>query len=223
MIALLVMTDGRPCVHQTIPSALANLNGPISELWIHDDSGFSKGRLKRPYPHWNVFGSPTGRQGFGGAIRYAWDTLRRESNADYIFHLEDDFLFNRTVDLDGFIAVLEQFPTLTQMALRRQPWNNVEVAAGGVVELHPEAYEDMSTEVNDKTYHWLRHKLFFTTNPSLYRRSLIVENDWPAGDRSEGQFSIKMLEQGGEFGYWGERTDAPWVEHIGMNRVGTGY
>jgi hypothetical protein len=223
MIALLVMTDGRPCVHQTIPSALANLQGPISELWIHDDSGFSKDRLKRPYRDWNIIGSPVGRQGFGGAIQYAWNTLRDNSTAEYIFHLEDDFLFNRTIDLDGFIAILEKYPELVQMALRRQPWNNLEIAAGGVVELHPDAYEDMETEVGEKTYQWLRHKLFFTTNPSLYRRSLILNNSWPGGDRSEGKFSIMMLEQGGEFGYWGRRSDAPWVEHIGMNRAGIGY
>ena len=46
VIVLLVMTDGRrACIEQTIPSALAQLDGPISLRVIHDDSGDASYRM----------------------------------------------------------------------------------------------------------------------------------------------------------------------------------
>jgi hypothetical protein len=119
-------------------------------------------------------------------------------------------------------------PHLVQMALRRQPWNAAERAAGGVVEQHPEAY----TERRDKAGNvWLEHRLFWTTNPHLFRRSL-CRMGWPNVPRSEGEWSHYLLRQGtwdgvaGDdvaFGYWGARDSGPWIEHVGHRRVGTGY
>ena len=48
-------------------------------------------------------------------------------------------------------------------ALRRQPWNDTEKAAGGVVEANPKAYTDRV----EGRIHWLEHRQFWTTNVSL--------------------------------------------------------
>ncbi len=228
-IALLVVTDGRDdYLAHCIASANVHLRGPITERWIYDDTGDAayRGRLVERYPNLHhINGGP--RQGFGGAIQHAWTRLAEHSAADWVFHLEQDFLFTRDVDLTDLVDVLDEHPHLAQMALQRQAWNAQEHAAGGVVARHPEAF----TPAHDgRGRTWLEHRLFFTTNPTLYRMSL-CRLGWPNGEHSEGVFSLQLLESGSpealapavRFGYWGGLTDDPWVEHIGHKRVGHGY
>lgn len=222
MIALLVMTDGRAsCITKAIPSALANLHGPITRRVIHDDSGDPNYQrwLRHSFPSFDVIGHPAGRQGFGGAIRNAWRTLALCPER-FVFHLEDDFTFNRPVDLLELADVLDENPCLVQLAFRRQPWNAEEKAAGGIVEQHPGDYEDM---IDHAHRHWLEHRRFFTTNPSLYRRTLCHEV-WPDGEHSEGHFTHQLLaDPAVRFGFWGARESGEWVTHIGDVRVGSGY
>lgn len=222
MITLVCFTDGRDHIYGTIPSALAHLQGPIGRRLIYDDSGDARNRarLADAFPTFTIAHHPEGRQGFGGAIRFMWSYLVAEDANPYVFHLEDDFLFNCDVDLAAMIAALELYPDLAQIALRRQPWNQEERDAGGVVELHPDSYYEQ--RVGDD---WLlMHNQFFTTNPCLYRRSL-CRLGWPADPHSEGRFGAILRSQLMPMcsAFWGPRSDDPWVEHIGRERVGTGY
>jgi hypothetical protein len=229
MIALLVMTDGRrDCIAATISSARVNL-GPsvlISERWIHNDSpdpAFAEW-LRASFPDFRIV-TAVGRSGFDGAIRSAWLHLRTFSTARYIFHLEDDFTFNRPVNLAEMAAVLDYEPNLLQLALRRQPWNAEERAAGGIVELHPDDFERRTTKIDVlHVARWLAHRRFFTTNPSLYRRTLIETTRWPAGADSEGRYGIeRFADPDVVAGFFGDRSSGEWVHHIGHERVGTGY
>jgi hypothetical protein len=223
VICLLVITDGRKdCILQAIPSALANLDGPITRRVIHDDSADPEHRewLQHTFPSFQVMWNPKGRQGFGGAIRSAWSHLGHIPEK-YVFHLEDDFTFNRGVPLEELALVLNGNPHLVQLALRRQPWNDTERAAGGVVESRPDEYTERS---NDYGMRWLEHRLFFTTNPSLYRTDLIRKHPWPRGPQSEGRFGLELTKSPKvRFGFWGSRDSGEWVTHIGRERVGIGY
>lgn len=221
MIALVVMTDGRrEYIARTIPSALEQLRGPITRRIIHDDSGDPTYRawLRSEFPSFEIVETP-GRSGFSGAYASAWSFLAEHVLEPWIFSTEDDFTFNRPVDLAAMARVLEANPHVVQLALRRQAWNETERFAGGVVEASPDAYVD----VEDGDDRWLEHRLFFTTNPALYRRAL-VDGGWPDGKHSEGLFTHRVLRDPvARFGYWGPRTDPPWVEHIGVERKGTAY
>jgi hypothetical protein len=224
VIVLLVVTDGRrDCISQTIPSALAMLDGPVSRRVIYDDSGDADHRewLATQFPTFDLIHHPGGRQGFGGAIRTAWAHLAAGAER-FVFHLEDDFTFNRPVSLTALTAVLDSNPHLIQLALRRQPWNDHERLAGGIVEQHPDAYKDCR---DIGGHEWLEHRLFFTTNPSLYRTDLIRGREWPTGGDSEGHFSHHIIQDDpdAQFGFWGARDSGEWVTHIGRERVGTGY
>lgn len=221
MIALLVMTDGRETIHDTLASWRANVSGPVSEWWIHDDTGdpAHAAELRGRYPEFEVV-ETAGRSGFGGAIRNAWATLRAGSGAPFVFHLEDDFTFNRPVDLGNLVEVLNTCPHLQQLAFRRQPWNDAERAAGGIIEQHP---GDYCACLLRPGVEWLEHRRFFTTNPSLYRRELLAR-DWPEGAQSEGRFGVELFADPLKFaGYWGPRHSPPWVHHIGNVRHGIGY
>lgn len=222
MICLLVMTDGRDeLLARTIESARASLTGPITERVIYDDTGDPEHRndLRARYPDFLVFG--VGRQGFGGAIASAWTVLRSASQARFVFHLEDDFVFGRPVDLAAMARVLDANYELVQLALRRQPWNEEERAAGGIIEQYPDDYDE---NWNGAGAHWLEHRRFFTTNPSLYRRKLLTDHDWPEVEHSEGVFTHQLLtDPDTRFGFWGARDSGEWVEHIGVERAGIGY
>jgi hypothetical protein len=221
-VTLLVMTDGRrDCLARTVASATANLDGLITRGVIHDDSGDANHRcwLAKAFVDFDIVHAGQ-RQGFGGAIRSAWSHLLAGPPTDHVFHLEDDFLFNRPVPLDAMAEVLDTEPHLVQLALRRQPWNADERAAGGIVEQHPWDYVD---RIDTAGHQWLEHRRFFTTNPSVYRWSL-MRNVWPRGANSEGRFTHHLLASPKvRFGFWGSRDSGEWVEHIGHERVGSGY
>lgn len=229
MIALLVMTDGRDTIGPTIEAARQLLGGSISERWIHDDSGSAahSADLERRFPEFEVIRA-RGRSGFGGAIRNAWKILAARSGAPFVFHLEDDFVFRRPVNLDALAAVLDQRPHLAQLAFRRQAWNPAEIAAGGVVEQHPGDYTEVAAPelapVLGFEPRWLEHRRYFTTNPSLYR-SALRDRRWPTGSRSEGRFSAELFKDPAtRCGLWGGfESGREWVHHIGHERIGTGY
>ena len=224
---VVVFTDGRRAyIEDTIDSFEANVTGTIGDRIIHDDSGDTANHcwLRQTFGDrgWRVIYHEHGRRGFGGAIINAWRHLADHASNDdrFVFHLEDDFTFNRPVDLDDLAGVLTAHPHLVQLALRRQPWNDAERAAGGVVEQHADDY----TEHTDGVHAWLEHRLFFTTNPSLYRRGL-VHQGWPTGDQSEGRFGLRLTasDPALRFAFWGGRDSGEWVEHIGAERAGCGY
>lgn len=229
MIRLLVMTDGRrECVTRAVPAFLDRLDRPdlLSELVVHDDSGdpeYSSFLADAFAPLGFEIVSTPGRSGFGGAIRSAWQHTRDTTSARFVFHLEDDFVPTRTVPLAGMVELLDRRPHIVQVALRRQPWNPAEHAAGGIVEQHPDDYAEEFLPRSWVAY--LEHRRFFTTNPCLYRTELVRETDWPEGEQSEGRYGIGLLEQdpARRFAFYGARSSGVWVEHIGHARVGTGY
>jgi Glycosyl transferase family 2 len=234
-VVLLVMTDGRrDCITEAIPSTLAHLKDPIDRMVIHDDSGDPDYRvwLAETFPQFEVIGTST-RQGFAGAYANAWRHLATLPHR-WVFSTEDDFTFNRDVQLGDMAHVLKSNPHVAQIALRRQPWNEQEHAAGGVVEQHPGDYEDayLWAEYSDyetsyfdvRPHPVLLHRRFFTTNPSMFRTEL-CRSGWPDVPNSEGIFTHQLLASDPDlrFAFWGARADPPWVEHIGRQRVGTGY
>jgi glycosyltransferase involved in cell wall biosynthesis len=212
-IALLVMTDGRRnYIHQTLASAQSELFGSITHKFIHDDSGDETNHewLRQNFPDFTILHRPT-RQGFGGAINSAWRFLR-DYDFKYVFHLEDDFTFNRPVLLNDMIKVLEENPHVYQMALCRQPWNEQEKKAGGIMQCWPDEYTQQDG--------FVAHKLFFTSNPNLYRKSLVDMWDYPTMIGAESHFATDLLsfDPNIRFGFWGQKYETPWVTHIGVIR-----
>lgn len=220
MIVLVVMTDGRRgCITEAVAS-FDQLHGPITRRVIHDDSGDDDYRewLTVTFPEFQLL-TTEGRSGFGGAYANAWRCLSRVPER-FVFSTEDDFVFTRPVDLQAMADVLDGCPSLHQLALRRQPWNDQERAAGGIVEQHPGDYVEFVDQAHRR---WLEHRRFFTTNPSLYRRSLCGRG-WPNVPHSEGIFSHQLFaDPDARCGFWGARDSGEWVRHIGHERAGTGY
>lgn len=158
------------------------------------------------------------RLGFAGAIADGWRAVQ-EQGADWVFHLELDFVFNTAVPFDRMLAILQAHPYLAQIALKRQPWNDRERAAGGIVEADPDDFTQL-TESGDI---WTEHRRFWTTNPCLYSANW-CRQPWPQESESEGKWTHRLLADPKlRFGLWGAKFDPPMVTHIGAERQGVGY
>ena len=157
--------------------------------------------------------------GFTGSMISAWEKLKKDSN-DWIFHLEEDFLIQEDVNLNDMIEVMINHPYLSQMVLLRQPLRGRELQKGGIIASHPERYEDKT----NGTHFWVEHRISFSCNPSLYRKSLINTHPWPNTTQSERVYGKKLKQDPDlRFAYWGKKVDIPKVEHIGEIKTGFGY
>jgi GT2 family glycosyltransferase len=168
---------------------------------------------------------PNHELGFAGAVQAGWEGAL-ESGCEWVFHLESDFVFTEAVPLEQMRALACRWG-IGQVALKRQPWNERECAAGGIVEADPEDFEAREIVVTDAelvphTYAYTLHRKFFTTNPSLYSTALCLRG-WPQVSESEGVFTHQLLADAYSFAFWGGPYDQPAVEHIGARRAGHGY
>lgn len=221
-VTLLVITDGRAdCLRQTLAAFDMFVDQSLigTRVLVDDSADPAYGQWIDEAYSFDLHLQATHRRGFAGAIAAGW---RAVANAEYVFHLEDDFVMARHIPVGDMVEVLIENPQLAQMALRRQPWNSEEKAAGGYVACHPDAYTDVYDLTNDRA--WLEHRMFFTTNPSVYPHR-IVDRGWPLMNQSEGIFSLDLFraEPDTVCGIWGRRDDDPWVIHIGDQRIGQGY
>lgn len=218
-ILMVVVGNGRrELLSDAIRSATRHVTGPIAERVIVDDTGDPGYQewLRHEFPTFRV--EATRRRGYDVAMQTVWRVARKAA-LPWVFTMEEDFTFNRDVDLAAMTRVLASNPHLTQMALRRQPWFPKEVEAGGIIERHPDRYTDRSSSDGN----WLEHSVFWTTNPQVTPLQIILDHPWPSGADSERRFGRAVNRRGRLSGYWGKRTDDPWITHHGYERVGTRY
>ena len=163
---------------------------------------------------------PDHELGFAGSVQEGWRQVL-ETGCEWVFHVEGDFVFNEPVEIERMIAVLRRHPHLTQMSLLRQPWNEAEKAAGGIVQQWPEDFHEVSEsgDVWTETRRWV-----FTTNPSVYSVE-VCKRGFPDPPEAEGRFGGEWLkeEPWRKSAFWGPKFGAPKVTHIGEHRTGTGY
>lgn len=196
-VCLLRIGDGRDDVHERSWESLKAALPSVHSLVTVDDASHELG--------------------FAGAIAEGWRQVR-ESRCDFVFHAELDFLYLQPIALDRMVRVLKARPYLAQLVLKRGPVNAEESAAGGVVEMWPDEYQ----QVTDRGDVWTEHRLFWSTNPALYSVGWCWQ-EWPQVEGSERAFSDRLLEDGQlRFAFWGPKFAPPAVEHIG-ERIGVGY
>jgi hypothetical protein len=206
LVAVLTTGD-RPELADTIKSIDAKVVGNITRKLLCVD-----GATLPEFDGWD-----TVQVGTGSGYRRAMRTARRlalGSGQPWVFWSEDDFTFNRKVDLSELRAEMVRYPDLVQMSLLRQAWYKPELEVGGVVETDPDAFERRGKH--------LAHRKYWTQNPHLCRRLLLAEHDWPQKHQSEWAFADQVFaDTDATAGIWGD--GKPWVTHIGEERAGSGY
>jgi hypothetical protein len=209
--ALAVTTDGRSdYLLQAIDSLRVSLDPWPEWRYMLDDSGDPAytAMLVRCYPDFPI-AAHSPRRGLAAAVGSVW-RMALETSARYVFHAEDDFTYREPVDLVGMARVLEENPHLAQVVLKRQPWSEEEIAAGGQIEVAPEEYADRKG--------FVEHRRLFSLNPSLIRREAIELALTEPGDGLERGITDTLLRHGYSFAYWGARKDPPRCWHIGERR-----
>ncbi len=215
-------TDGRrDCIEATIASAAKNLRGRFGRKVIFTDwdRDYTEWLAAR-FPEWSV--QSTGdKAGYAAAMHQAFMWLDDVAPGRVLW-LEDDFTFNAPVDVDLMGRVLDRNPQLAQLVLRRQPWNDSERAAGGIVEQHPDWYTDCRDD--ELGVEWLEQTAFFSNNPNLMQH-WVLGTPYPHGDNAEGRFTFALRDDHPNacFGFWGDRHSGEAVTHIGDVRSGAAY
>lgn len=225
-IAVVVTTDGRgEYLGQSIPSWEA-ASGSFVSRTILDDSGSGeyRGWLRSEYGGngWSIAHVGASRQGYGEAMRRMRE-IGVSSGADYILHVEDDFVLNGPLSIDDIAGVMDESEgRLAQMALLRQPWYANEVEHGGVIQALQAQGCHFDQRTNG-THHWIEHRAVWTANPNLMPAD-VARIPYPACEWSESAF-MKLLREmtTRACAYWGRFDDEPAVTHIGRARLGTGY
>lgn len=146
----------------------------------------------------------------GGAasVQRAWYMVEHlHPSPDYVFHVEEDWLFNEPVDIDGMISILEADPWLAQVVLRRDPARGE--GPQGYIGNNPTAYTQRAG--------YLEHRQGFWLNPCLYP-TRVTYTGWPDGGH-EHHFTEVLLAEGYHFGVLGTHDDPPRVTHIGNERA----
>lgn len=210
------MTNGRKSYLEQTLLSLDKLQGSITRRLIHDDSGDPS------YQEWlNTIGYDTyftNKVGFTKAMISAWMQVDKDEN-DFVFHLEEDFIILDNIQLDDMAQVLIEH-NLAQLVLLRQPNNSRHRMKGGIINSHPERYE----EKTDGHHFWVEHRVNFSCNPMIYHKSLFREQPWPDVPYSERRYGeILFADSVKRCAFWGKRDDLPKVHHIGNIRTGFGY
>lgn len=161
-----------------------------------------------PFDHWFIVDDSDHSRGLAGSVRSGWAAAQ---GYDYLFHVEEDFVFTADIDIAAMIDVLERTANLAQVVLKRQAWSPVELSAGGIIECHPSDYVDRDG--------WVEHQRIFSLNPCVVP-ARVFDRGWP--DDNEAEMTRSLVDDGYVFGFWGGRTDAPRCLHIGDQR-GSGW
>lgn len=224
-ICMVVTTDGRAdYISQAIPTWETHVSGNIVSHVIVDDSGDVEYRtwLDSTFgDRWTVVPNGEARLGYSAAMQ-KMRAVGIDSGADYILHVEDDFLLNDGLDVDDICGVLDDRRYLAQIALLRQPWYANEIRFGGVIPALEEQGQHF-TEATNGVHHWIEHRAVWTANPNVFSTQ-VASIPYPTCNYSEAAFMAMLREQTGyRCAYWGRLSDAPRVTHIGEQRVGIEY
>jgi hypothetical protein len=162
----------------------------------------------------------SGHHGYIGSVQRLWRYISTRVRADFVFLAEDDFLYVKNVDLPAMMRVLAGNRSLRQIALLREAAYAREREPGDhILSWNRDSFTMMSNNRGDD---WMEHRNFWTMNPSLIRRDVIVNNPWPTQANSERLFGDRVLaEKSARVAFWGAG-DA-WLRHIGETRAGGPY
>jgi hypothetical protein len=203
-------------LRQSLASLNAQITGPIVQRVVYSDWAEHREELVEIAQEAGFYVAGEGHHGYTGSMRRMWAYLQKRAKGDYIFATEDDFLYPEPVDLGPMIETLKDAPHLAQIALLRDAFYQDERETGGILGWPKPAF----TKVGQNGTSRLEHKLFWTANPSIFRKSL-TDRPWPVGHHSETLFGKQLIDAGLRFAFWGDHQEL--TRHIGEVRAGTGY
>lgn len=156
----------------------------------------------------------THQLGMSGAVEAAWHWAAGEG-VDYLFHIEEDFVFRRDFSLRAMLFAMSWGRNFAQMVLKRQPWSPEEKAEGDILRVFGKLdQQDMHTD-GLGTVRWVAHTHIFSLNPCLIPWEVFSEGYFTG---NEAEATRELLRRSYRFGMFGGIDDPPIVEHVGHVR-----
>lgn len=229
-VTVVVRTGGDPetwadrsgYLRESLASLSEHLKGPIVQRVIYSDWGPEHAdELAEIGAAHGFYVAGEGHHGYTRSVQRLWRYLANRARGEYLFVVEDDFVYLRDVELVPMAETLARNPNLRQVALLRGPCYPREFEAGGVLGWPSESFE---AKDQGNGHGRLEHRNFWTMNPALYRKA-ITEEPWPSAPSSERVFGDRLLRDPRvRFALWGD--GEAWIEHLGVVRAvagGVGY
>lgn len=206
------MKESIKSIYEMLPLDLFSEFHAVEDTGLQENQNFLTDNL----PDWNyIFHREN--LGLAAAVNSAWGCVG--SGIDYIFHMEDDFIFNEKINIKKMIHIIEAEPNITQVSLKRQPVSSEEIAAGGFMNF--KTFEPIECKIywGGEELNWVEHRSFFTLNPSIIPK-VIFEQGWPEGN--EAGMAERLYCEGSDYwgSYYGNLGSPPKVTHIGHYRSG---
>ena len=160
------------------------------------------------------------KENFGQSATWAeaWSVVPEDT--DYIWHQEDDFVFNKKIKVKKLIDIIENCPRkLNQVCLKRQVWYNKESDFIGQIE-NNQIGEDYEFELEGRKENLILHQHYFNANPCIYPR-WVTEEQYDCNPQ-ESVISDTLRKKYPEnfSAILGKRSDPPLTEHIGIYNQG---
>lgn len=221
-----VLTNNRPVyLERSLRAFVEHIHPHPTETVVMDDGGATPGLSELlsnmlPWPWRTERSHPPLGQCL--AQRKLWEAAAN-SEHEWAFHLEDDQVLVRPVDLEDLRSVMDTNPHIKQMTLIRAPWG-AEIEYGGYIAKDPGWYG--RHEVLRGTgivgagagrLEWIETTRNWANAPTLVRTSLMREFEFPEtqAETSIGPL-IRAVYPDATFGLWG--WGEAWCSHIGIER-----
>ena len=157
------------------------------------------------YEGWGTYTTGPVRQGLTANLAQAWGALG--DGDEWVFHVEEDFVIAPNAPLTDMIATLNTYRYLANMVLVRQPWNQQERKANGLLK----ANRPFLTPRDGGR--WQEHDRGFWLNPMIAHSSLLRTLKPGVEQELTKQCTARRL----RFGWWGAVDDDPRCIHVGAS------
>lgn len=236
---LTILTNGRQtCLERALHAFAQHVDPLPAEVFVMDDGGQTGGAFIQATLAATLPGVPYAWEdsfvplGMCRAHAHCWHAAKA-TELPWVFHLEDDLVVLRPLDLEAIAATLDAQPHLAQMALVRAPWG-FEIEHGGYIPQTPGHYERRGMNFgrcedsapaeefaggSRPEAEWIETTRNYATNPALFRSDLAREFPWPLDGGCETLIGPAIIEGRGpdtRFGLWG--WGEPWAAHVGVER-----
>jgi len=141
------------------------------------------------------------------AVKNAWLNLKE---CDYVWHQEEDFIYNKNINIDDFIKVIESTDVkVSQLLVERDNHNAPLKKLLGFIDINIDGINVCKHPSN-----------FFSTNPHLIKKSEIDNIINCDILTSEYEIAMHFLNKGYVSCYYGTTNETNYVTHIGVERIG---
>lgn len=161
LLVILIMTyDRYSVVKDTIKSVLDNIRYPNYKIVVSDDNtgGGYTSKLKRLSAFKDAdieFIETPERMGWGKHANWALAHIRKEHpDAEFIFHMEDDYQIDTVLDIDTGVAILKRKPEIGMMRYRGTAGSHVVLhqMPSVTIDHYVQEYQEGKGVVGEATY-----------------------------------------------------------------------